>query len=805
MSITSMEDNAGVFYVTGDNTDGQLGNGSRTHLFAFEGVTALQGQIIKKVALGFRHSMALTYSGKMYVWGSSANNQLGTGYNDHSVPSPINLEIDGGSRVVDVATKSNFCAAITEDGTLYTWGYNGNYGNLGRPGDDSKPAIVFEGLRGSTVQSVALGNDHALALSADGILFSWGRGEEGQLGYDVDTIEHVVPKEIDCFTLLLRERPFYNRVIQITCGKSFSMALTACGDVYTWGSNSEGQCGHGNLSDIFRPRKIEKLMSMFVTKIAAGWKHACAVIDDGKLYTWGANEAGQLGTCDRLIRRTPTQVYALSGEVIKDASAGWRHTVALTDLGYVYTWGACERGQCGLRVDEFQAIDAATHPDAAASAPSTSSQSIPVSKCFFAPQLALKAPAMASIATGYEHTIILPQTAISSPLAVDLLRLFDDCNLCGNGDIVFCIGEDRLFAHCDIIASRAPAFGNFIDATGHVIEDGVATGSLHKQRSVLIRDVPVYVLRALLVYIYSDADVTQLNIEPNHGSLFNMDQVDVPEDETELYESFRANFPRPKYEHRSPDVSLAHDLLVLAEKYRLIRLKQFCQNILDKYRVAAVKSTLAADMKRMMQNTKGSDAFDILLSHRSIEAAIGVHSFMLKFRAPGFLQKVIGNSESTAQSVDVFSMDEVHPESLSVIVEYIYTGVVRYDKEKHPHLLYDLIKAAVYADIPPLLRFCESRLGISPQLHNVALILNAARLSSANRLEKRCYYIMSRNLKELSGMLGIFEEDFEKAAEMSRLVEHIDPVIDDINRSRVQSVSLKETVSRFFGKFRSKE
>ncbi|MCD8157816.1 MAG: hypothetical protein LUD77_02665, partial [Clostridiales bacterium] len=80
-------------------------------------------------------------------------------------------------------------------------------------------------------------------------------------------------------------------VTAISAGGMHSMALTADGNLYTWGGNYAGQLGTGNHTDLSIPKKVKSL----VIAISAGDHHSMAVTENGNLYVWGANEAGQIG------------------------------------------------------------------------------------------------------------------------------------------------------------------------------------------------------------------------------------------------------------------------------------------------------------------------------------------------------------------------------------------------------------------------------------------------------------------------------------------------------------------------------
>ena len=71
-------------------------------------------------------------------------------------------------------------------------------------------------------------------------------------------------------------------ITRIQCGASHSLAITAEGRLYTWGKNSQGQCGLGHTDDVLQPTLVIMLAEWQVAEVAAGWEHTLAVTTDGK-------------------------------------------------------------------------------------------------------------------------------------------------------------------------------------------------------------------------------------------------------------------------------------------------------------------------------------------------------------------------------------------------------------------------------------------------------------------------------------------------------------------------------------------
>ena len=82
-------------------------------------------------------------------------------------------------------------------------------------------------------------------------------------------------------------------------------------------------------------------------QVSCGGFHTAVVTEDGRLYTFGGGEHGQLGHNDRVNKLKPTLVQALEGVFISQITCGWSHSVALTSEGRVYTWGNSDHGKLG--------------------------------------------------------------------------------------------------------------------------------------------------------------------------------------------------------------------------------------------------------------------------------------------------------------------------------------------------------------------------------------------------------------------------------------------------------------------------
>lgn len=189
----------------------------------------ISGQRITDIAAGYSHSAAITEDGYLYTWGSNDKGQLGDGTTTSS-RVPVLIPLDG-KKAVSVSAGTEFTAAITEDGSLYMWGANdrGQLGD-GSTTNSSTPRLID--IDGKKVRAVSLGYLHTAAITEDGSLYTWGANGKGQLG-DGSVTAKSTPVRI---TLGSGES-----VSRVSAGNYHTAAVTESGSLYVWGANDFSQ------------------------------------------------------------------------------------------------------------------------------------------------------------------------------------------------------------------------------------------------------------------------------------------------------------------------------------------------------------------------------------------------------------------------------------------------------------------------------------------------------------------------------------------------------------------------------------
>jgi alpha-tubulin suppressor-like RCC1 family protein/tRNA A-37 threonylcarbamoyl transferase component Bud32 len=253
----------GDVYSWGSNSYGQLGLGHEKSTSSPKYISTFKEKQIVRISAGGSCSAALTKEGDVYTWGWGFDGRLGHFDNkDLSLPK----RVTGLSQVVDISAGFGHMLAVTESGELYTWG-NNTKGQLGHGDkkDRNRPKLVITKYKFYRVHA---GFGHSLALSDKNTVYSWGSGDEGRLGHG-DTKEQLLPKEISA----MREV----KIMAICAGGNFSMALSRDGMIYSWGNGARGQLGHVSLKDIWTPKEVVSLRHFRVKAIACGDNHAMAL------------------------------------------------------------------------------------------------------------------------------------------------------------------------------------------------------------------------------------------------------------------------------------------------------------------------------------------------------------------------------------------------------------------------------------------------------------------------------------------------------------------------------------------------
>ncbi|KAF6169809.1 hypothetical protein GIB67_034201 [Kingdonia uniflora] len=295
----------------------------------------LSGPVLQVVGNG-RDSVAA----EIFSWGSGANYQLGTGF-AHIQKLPCKVDTLQGSYIKMVSAAKFHSVAIGAHGEVYTWGF-GRGGRLGHPDFDIHsgqaavitPRQVTSGLGSRRVRAVAAAKHHTVVATEGGELFSWGSNREGQLGYtSVDT--QPTPRRVSSLR---------TKIVAVAAANKHTAVICEHGEVFTWGCNKEGQLGYGtsNSASNYTPRVVEYLKGKVFAAVAAAKYHTVVLGADGEVFTWGHRlVTPRRVVIARNIKKsggTLLKFHRLERLRVVAIAAGMVHSTALTDDGALFYW-----------------------------------------------------------------------------------------------------------------------------------------------------------------------------------------------------------------------------------------------------------------------------------------------------------------------------------------------------------------------------------------------------------------------------------------------------------------------------------
>eukprot|EP01041_Mallomonas_annulata_P006997 gene6997-14229_t len=258
------------------------------------------GSRVMQLACGRAHMLAVTESGRVYAWGDNRCAQLGfsplstgllrpTALQLHS-PTPVLVSAVASRRVTAVACGAHHSMALTEEGQVYTWGRAAD-GRLGHFQDHM--GVADEHLVGKPIL----------------IDFDWKKQSSDNDNDNVDKTETSSNGKVDSVPV---SAPI--PVVCICAGYCHSMAVTAEGVLFTWGRGTNGRLGHGSHSHEYRPVEVRSLSQagVYVVQVAAGLAHTVILDKHGLVFGCGDNSHGQLATVLSMKKVTGTEDFRMN-------------------------------------------------------------------------------------------------------------------------------------------------------------------------------------------------------------------------------------------------------------------------------------------------------------------------------------------------------------------------------------------------------------------------------------------------------------------------------------------------------------
>ena len=378
----------GNAYAWGDNTYGELGDGTTTERHTPAVVKTPDRKTYPdlppdftyvQVSAGGWHSLALGSDGYVYSWGWDFYGQLGNNTSGYSVYSYVPVRVrdpnnptdaSKGLKATQVSAGASHSLALGSDGCVYSWG-NNLYGQLGNniTTDSSFPVPVHDpksptdAIKQLKALQVSAGASHSLAVGSDGYAYAWGYNHNGQLGNNTsgDSANSTVPVRVrDPANPTDTSRGL--KATQVSGGNAHSLAAGSDGNAYAWGYNGNGQLGNNTKIDSSFPMPVRDPSSPYdsskglkATQVSGGENHSLAVDQDGNAWAWGDNDHGQLGIKSTKDQSFPVKVFASAQSTstagpwlhVAQLVAGDHHSLAIDTDGNTKAWGINNSGRLG--------------------------------------------------------------------------------------------------------------------------------------------------------------------------------------------------------------------------------------------------------------------------------------------------------------------------------------------------------------------------------------------------------------------------------------------------------------------------
>lgn len=331
-------------YCWGSNISRQLGIGDNNLTYALQPipVNALNGVPVG-ISTGYDSACAMLAFGTMRCWGNNGNGALGaakTGGNAGSAQTAAALT-GPWATPANVATGRRHVCFLDNNKTVKCQGL-GTSGQLGNAANNNsatpvQAAVITGATAGTSAVQVVSGLDHSCALLDNGNVKCWGANNFRQIGTPTDTAAAInQPTDVPSLN---------NDITQIASHADHTCAIRSNGDVRCWGANNFGQLGDGTIAPFKGAVTVDNLAGN-AKEVSTGVDHSCALITNGAVRCWGANNYGQLGTGTTTNATQAVTVAGLPRPAIA-LSAGGFHSCARLDDQSIYCWGRNDRGQLG--------------------------------------------------------------------------------------------------------------------------------------------------------------------------------------------------------------------------------------------------------------------------------------------------------------------------------------------------------------------------------------------------------------------------------------------------------------------------
>lgn len=339
-------------YAWGGGSKGANGNGSTSNNRTAQPVQGLGGVTIKKfVARSGGGGYVLSDDGKVYSFGGGMYGANGNGSDSNNLTAQLVQGLSG-VNIVDVFDREGSGGyALTDDGEVYSWGRGDHGSNGDGSADHNTTAQLVQGLSGVEVEQIIPRNtDRAYEISTEGAyvittsgeVYSWGRGYFGSNG-DGSTTDD------DNLTAEIVQGLSGKKIIKVVSRGLVpgGYALAESGEVYAWGLGSRGSNGNGSQNHNMTAQIVKGLSDKHIVDVVAHrspvYSGGYALSSDGEVFSWGG--AGTPGGTSYTV--TAKKVLGLDSVRVKEIYDRLDGGFAVTDTREIYSWGGGSRGANG--------------------------------------------------------------------------------------------------------------------------------------------------------------------------------------------------------------------------------------------------------------------------------------------------------------------------------------------------------------------------------------------------------------------------------------------------------------------------
>jgi alpha-tubulin suppressor-like RCC1 family protein len=260
-------DSSGNVYSCGINTNGQLGHNNTTQLLEPTQIQYFVTNNIKitKIDCGEDHSMFIDSTGKVYSCGDNTNGQLGQNTTTQLLVPTLITSTNISTKIITNVVCGYRCTIFLDStGRVYSCGNNTN----GQLGQNTTTQLLVPTLITSTnistriITVIACKGNHTIFLDSTGLVYSCGLNTNGQLGQN-NTTQLLVPTIINSLNI--------SKITNIASGYNHTIFLDSLGKVYSCGINTNGQLGQNNTTQLIIPTQI--ISTKTITNIICGYNY----------------------------------------------------------------------------------------------------------------------------------------------------------------------------------------------------------------------------------------------------------------------------------------------------------------------------------------------------------------------------------------------------------------------------------------------------------------------------------------------------------------------------------------------------